>query len=42
MLFSQKLDWFLLSNDGLLDGVVGEICSDIDNTRASYRRVNNE
>jgi len=42
MLFSQKLDWFLLSNDGLLDGVVGEICSDIDNTRASYRRVNND
>jgi len=39
MLLSQKLDWFLLSKDNLLDGIVNEICSNIDNHRTSYRGV---
>jgi hypothetical protein len=42
MTFSQRLDWFLLSNDGFLDSIIAEICLDIDNTRTSYRRINNE
>jgi len=42
MTFSQRLDWFLLSNDGFLDSIITEICLDIDNTRTSYRRINNE
>ena len=40
MPFSQKLDWFLLSNDGLLDTIIDEICSDIENKRTSYKGVN--
>ena len=39
MIFSQKLDWFLLSNDDFLDDIVDEICSNIDNQRTSYRGV---
>ena len=42
MLFSQKLDWFLISNDNFLDGIVNEICSNIDNQRISYRRINKD
>lgn len=42
MLFSQKLDGFFLSNDGLLDGIINQICLDIDNTRTSYKGVNND
>ena len=42
MLYSQKLDWFLLSNDNFLDGIVNEICSNIDNQRTSYRRINKD
>ena len=42
MFFSQKLDWFLLSNDNFLDGIVNEICSSIDNQRISYRRINKD
>ncbi len=42
MTFSQRLDWFLLSNDGFLDSIITEVCLDIDNTRTSYRRINNE
>ena len=42
MFFSQKLDWFLLSNDNFLDGIVNEICSNIDNQRTSYRRINKD
>ncbi len=42
MLFSQKLDWFLLSKDNFLDGIVNEICSNIDNHRTSYRGVSKE
>ena len=41
MPFSQKLDWFLLSNDGALNPIVDEICSDIENNRTSYKGVNN-
>ena len=40
MPFIQKLDWFLLSNDGLLDDIIDEICSDIENNRTSYKGVN--
>ena len=39
---SQKLDWFLLSNDNFLDGIVNEICSDIDNHRTSYKGVSKD
>ena len=42
MLFSQKLDWFFISNDNFLDGIVNEICSNIDNQRISYRRINKD
>ena len=42
MLPSQKLDWFLLSNDGLLDSIVGDVCSDVDDIRASYKGVNKD
>ena len=42
MIFSQKLDWFLLSNDNFLDGIVNEICSNIDNHRTSYRGISKD
>jgi len=42
MIFSQKLDWFLLSDDGLLDDINNDICSHINNTRTSSKGVNNE
>lgn len=42
MLPSQKLDWFPLYNDGLLDSIVEDVCSDVDNIRASYKGVNKD
>ena len=42
MLPSQKFDWFLLSNDHLLDCIVDDICLNVDDTRSSYRGVNKD
>jgi len=42
MSFSQNLDWFLTSNDDLLSPLLTEICLDIDKTRVSNRRINND
>lgn len=42
MLFTQRLDWFLISDDGLLNSIINEICLDIENTRTSYKGVNNK
>jgi len=39
MNFSQRLDWFLLADDDLLDPIVNEICKDLDNERIGDRRV---
>tara|TARA_B110000503_G_scaffold142349_1_gene238846 strand:+ start:1164 stop:2651 length:1488 start_codon:yes stop_codon:yes gene_type:complete len=38
-LFSQRLDWFLLADDNLLDPIVDEICKDLDNERIGNRRI---
>jgi len=42
MLPSQKFDWFLLSNDHLLDSIVDDICLNVDDTRSSYRGINKD
>jgi len=39
MLFSQRLDWFLLANDNLLDPIVNEVCDKLDKIRKSKRRI---
>jgi hypothetical protein len=39
---SQKLDWFLLSNDNFLDSIIDQICSNIDNQRTSFKGVSEE